>query len=131
MPAVQPMSVESMDDFFTKEGPLPTTFDDVRQFPRFFYRACAEAIIHPLGEAQAEPSRAFVLTKDLSRSGVSIVLSSQLFPGQRVDLSLDGKPPLPTVVAWCRRLPDRYFAVGCRFAAADSESAEDAETAAT
>ena len=116
--ACQP--VESMDDFFSKSGPMPPVYDDVRQFPRFFYRSCAEVIIHPMGPGPAQPARLFVLTKDLSRSGVSIIHAAQLFPGQRVEVILDGKSPIAAVVSWCRRLPDQYFAIGCRFTAGDT-----------
>jgi hypothetical protein len=101
-------------EFFDKSGMLPVTPDDGRRFPRFYFRTCAEAIIHPLFNAR-EPSRCFVLTRDLSRGGVSLLHASQLFPGQRLDLVLNGEPPRPVEVVRCRRLKDGSYVVGCRF----------------
>jgi hypothetical protein len=43
--------VEPIDEFFEKSGPLPITLDDVRRFPRFYFRSCAEVTIHPLRQA--------------------------------------------------------------------------------
>jgi PilZ domain len=108
--------VESVDDFFAKGGPLPTSFNDVRRFPRFYFRTCAEAIIHPYCNGQSSaPVQCFVLTCDLSRSGLSLLHSKQLFPGQRVDIILNGEPPRHLEVVWCRRLAVHRYAIGCRF----------------
>jgi len=110
------LPVESLDDFFAKEGAVPTSFNEGRRFPRFYFRTCAEAIIHPLFDRQAAtPTQCFVLTCDLSRSGLSLLHSKQLFPGQRVDVILNGEPPRLLEVVWCRRLADLRYAVGCRF----------------
>jgi len=114
-PAPAPI-VESVDDFFAKEGPVPTSYDDVRRFPRFYFRSCAEAIIHPFGKPSAKvPDPCFVLTCDLSRSGLSLLHTAQLFPGQKVDIILNAEAPRPLEVVWCRRLSDNRYAVGCRF----------------
>jgi hypothetical protein len=108
--------VEGADDFFEKQGPLPTALNEVRRFPRFYFRSCAEATIYPLGGRQApEPAQCFVLTCDLSRSGISLLHNRQLFPGQRIDIILSGQPPRPVEVVWCRRLAPGRYAVGCRF----------------
>jgi hypothetical protein len=103
-----------MEDFFSKTGPLPPVYHDARRFARFYFRTCAEALIYPPGENQS-PTRHFLLTRDLSRGGVGLLHSEQLLPGQRLDLLLDGKPPLTAVVVWCRRVSDRCYALGCRF----------------
>jgi hypothetical protein len=108
--------VESMDDFFDRSGPIPTTFDDVRRFPRFFFRSCAEAIIHPLARRPGTtPGQKFVLTCDLSRTGLRLLHNEQLFPGQRLDIVLNGQSPRPTEVVWCKRLAPGRYAVGCHF----------------
>jgi hypothetical protein len=120
-----PPLVESVDDFFTKEGPVPTCFDDVRRFPRFYFRSCAEAVIYPLSiKQEATPAQCFVLTCDISRSGLSLLHSVQLFPGQKVDIILNGDPPRPLEVVWCRRLADHRYAVGCRFRRTDAKPAK-------
>jgi hypothetical protein len=115
--------VESVDDFFGKGGPLPTSFNDVRRFPRFYFRTCAEAIIYPFCDRQSPaPVQCFVLTCDLSRSGLSLLHSKQLFPGQRVDIILNGEPPRLVEVVWCRRLANHRYAVGCRFRKANKSA---------
>jgi len=116
-----PIPVEPIDSFFDKSGPLPPTSDDVRQYARFYYRSCAEATIYPLAAgSQQAPVRQVVLTRDLSRSGLSLLCNAQLFPGQRVDVVLDGQPPRAMQVAWCRRLSPQLYAAGCRFAGSGS-----------
>lgn len=106
--------VESMEDFFAKSGPLPPIYNDARRFPRFYFRTCAEALIYPLGDGPSEPKKHYLLTRDLSRGGVGLIHSEQLLPGQRLDLLLEGKPPLFTRVVWCRRVGEKCYAVGCR-----------------
>jgi PilZ domain-containing protein len=103
---------ENIADFFDKSGMLPVVPGDVRRFPRFYFRSCAEATIHPLGKG--EPSRVFVLTRDLSRNGLSILHSRQLFPGQRLDLVLNGEQPRPVEVVRCKRVTDGSYVIGCR-----------------
>ena len=113
--------IESIDDFFDKTGPLPPTFDDARRFPRFYYRSCAEIAVHPFCGRQATAAvHCFVLTRDLSRSGLSLLHNEQLFPSQRIDLILNGAPPRTAEVVWCRRMGDQRYAVGCRFSKADA-----------
>ena len=105
---------EWIDDFFAKAGPKPVALNDHRRHPRFYFRSAAEVTIHPI-RGDGKPARTFVLTQDLSRSGFSMVHAAQLYPGQRLDVSLNGKPPILAVVSWCRRLPDKHFSIGCEF----------------
>jgi hypothetical protein len=104
---------ETVAEFFAKTGELPRDLSDLRRFPRFYFRSCAEATIHPPGGGP--PTRCFLLTRDLSRCGVCLVHTQQLYPAQRMELVLNGQPPRLVEVVWCRRWIDgRYFA-GCRF----------------
>jgi len=119
--------IETADDFFAKAGPLPPAFDDVRRHPRFYFRSCAEATIYPFGP-QRDERRCFLLTRDLSRSGVGLVHREQLFPGQCVQITLNGEPPRYTEVMWCRRLAADNFVCGCRFIA-ETDAAEQIEPA--
>lgn len=82
---------------------------------RVTYRATAEAIIYPVVPETGKPVRCLVLTQDVSSMGCNIVHPVRLLPGQRLDILLDGKTPRPAVVAWCNRLPDKHFTMGCRF----------------
>lgn len=107
---------ESAEDFFSKSGPLPPSFDDDRRYPRFYFRTCAEATIYPIGRKDDPTAGSFfVVTCDLSRAGVSLLHSAQLFPGQRIDLVLNGEPPRQVRVIWCRRWEDGRYLAGCRF----------------
>jgi hypothetical protein len=105
---------ESDHEFFAKAGPLPTIFDDARQFPRFYLRGRARAIIFPPHPSQGtEPVHCTVLTRDLSRGGLGIVHVQQLFPRQRVELELGGTL-LVGEIQWCRRLRRHFYLAGCR-----------------
>ena len=123
--------VESDHEFFELTGPLPTAWDEHRRFPRFYYRSCAEAIVHPLRSAKnAERCQCFLLTRVLSSGGLSIVHTEQLFPGQKLDVILNGAAPRSVEVVWCRRWSHNRYAVGCRFLGSSS-APSDAVTAAT
>jgi hypothetical protein len=110
--------LETPADFFELTGPLPPSINDVRRFPRFFYRSVAEATIYPIGGA-GEPVHCFILTRDLSRGGIGILHNTQLFPGQRLDVTLNGEPPRAAVVEWCQRRAKGVYSVGCRFVKSD------------
>ena len=114
--AANPGLVESADDFWDRTGPLPTGPSDVRRFPRFYFRSCAEALVHSLGAKNNEtPVHHFVVTSDLSRGGLSLLHKDQLFPGQRLDIILNGEAPRRMEVVWCRRIGMARYAIGCRF----------------
>lgn len=116
---------EPAEEFFAKTGPLPASFDEIRRHPRFYYRACATVIIHPLGKQQSKSAECFVLTRDLSRSGMSLHHTAQLFPGQRLDISLNAEPPRPLEVVWCQRLAAKSYVIGCRFLKKEDEAKTD------
>jgi hypothetical protein len=106
--------LEPSSDFFEPHGLLPPSLEDVRRFPRCYFRSVAEATIHCLGSGQT-PEQSHVLTRDLSRGGLSLLHSRQLFPGQRLDVLLaDGRPRRVEVV-WCRCQEPGTYLVGCRF----------------
>lgn len=109
-PAVEP----DEDDFFTKSGPMPGTFDEVRKFPRFYFRYCFTAIVHqPRGEGS--PAEHVILTRDVSRAGLSVLHSEQLYPGQRILIMALNDADRPVEVQWCRRLAAQRYVAGCRF----------------
>jgi PilZ domain-containing protein len=122
--AVEGVKIESAADFFAKAGPLPACWDELRRHPRFYYRACAEALIYPLGAGEdTQPGQCFLVTRDLSRGGLSLLHDKQLFPGQRIDILLNSEPARPTEVVWCRRLAARSYVIGCRFLKGDAPAA--------
>jgi hypothetical protein len=116
-------AAQSDQDFFSKNGPLPTTFDDARRFPRFYYRSQVAATIHPLpGIEGASPLACNLLTRDLSRGGINLLHTQQLFPGQQIDLVLADGVLRSVEVVWCRRLAPRCWSAGCRFIRPDTEA---------
>jgi hypothetical protein len=120
--------IESEHEFFAKSGPLPPSFHDVRQFPRFYHRASVEARVHavrPGGEGGAYR----MLTRDLSRGGLSLLHSAQLFPGQCVDVTLCNGSQRRLEVQWCRRLAERCYAAGCKFIKAEGDEPARADEA--
>jgi len=124
--------VETDHEFFELTGPLPTAWNDHRRFPRFYYRSCAEAIIHPLRSSKnATRCPCFLLTRDLSRGGLSIIHTEQLFPGQRLEVILNGEAPRLVEVVWCRRSSHNRYAVGCRFLGSSSASPAEASAPET
>ena len=113
--------VESVDDFFDKSGPLPTKLNDLRRYPRFYFRSCAEATIHPLpGRPETAQTQHFLVTCDLSRGGLSLLHKDQLYPGQRLDIVLNGEAPRSLEVVWCRHLAPARYLIGCRFTKAET-----------
>lgn len=111
-----------------KSGLLPSRYDDVRRHPRFHFRTCAPATIHPLGKRKSDtaPTSCMVRTRDLSRSGLSVLHTAQLFPGQRIEIALtDGN--LRTIeVIWCQRLADESYVAGCRFFKPEAQEPQSA-----
>jgi hypothetical protein len=109
-----PANIESDNEFFAKAGPLPLHWDDKRRFPRFFYRSQTQALVFPACAAhELSAVSCSVLTRDLSRNGVSIVHTQQLCPGQRIDVALSDGQLRTMIVSWCRRIANgRYYAGG-------------------
>src|SRR5687767_12786671 len=103
--------VQVGDEFFQKTGVMPSVPNDARRHPRFYFRSCADATFHPLAPGQ-EPMKCVVVTSDLSRSGMSILHDSQVFPGQKIDLVLGNGSEKCVEVARCRRQKDGTFLIG-------------------
>ena len=112
------------DDFFSKSGPLPTAFDEDRRHPRFYYRARLDAAIHPLGASGQPPLACSLLARDLSRGGMNLVHSEQVYPGQRIDLVLTDGTSRAVEVMWCRRMAHRCYSIGCRFIKSAEEESD-------
>jgi hypothetical protein len=110
--AAQPL-IESDHEFFAKSGPVPAVMDDYRQFPRYYFRFCFTAKIKA-NRHQAAERQHLLLTRDLSRGGLSVVHTEQLFPGQRLVVELNDAPRT-VEVQWCRRAAPQRYLSGCRF----------------
>jgi len=117
--------IASDAEFFPKAGPAPSNWDDARRFPRFYYRARVKGTIHPLaGSQNQQPTDCVLLTRDVSRGGMNLLHTEQLFPQQRIDMVLKDGSVRPVEVVWCRRIAHRCYSLGCRFIKADFDCAE-------
>ena len=99
-------------DFFSQQGfrqPIP---DDRRRYARRYMPAKAILeITDPLPAYGREQLVLAVYTRDISREGVSFLISDQLFPSESGRLWLSDRR-LAIEVACCRRLNSRCFIVG-------------------
>jgi hypothetical protein len=98
-------------------APVPIADGDGRDFPRFHFRTLATATIHPVPVLGTETHECYVLTRDLSRGGVSFLHPKKLALGQRVDLAFQDGRELNVRVRWIRQLAHRCFLIGCKFVA--------------
>src|SRR5689334_20670421 len=98
-------------------APVPAADDDGREFPRFYFRTLATATFHPVPVLGTEIQECYVLTRDLSRGGVSFLHPKKLALGQRVDLAFQDGKELVVRVRWIRQLARYCFLIGCKFVA--------------
>ncbi len=118
--------IESADDFYSNSGAMPRVFDDLRRYPRFYLRSCADATIYPLQPGLA-PTQCVVVTRDISRGGMGLLHNTQLFPGQRLDVVLNGNLNKSLEVVWCRRVADNSYSVGCKFKEVELPAADEGD----
>ena len=102
-------------EYFSKTGPLSTAWNENRQFPRFHFRHNVAARIFPAGDSSGTPIERRVLTRDISRGGMSLVHSEPLEAEQCVEVSLPGGLVRCVAVLWCRKIGERCYLTGCRF----------------
>jgi PilZ domain len=109
------------EDFFAKQnGPTPTCWEDLRQFPRYNFRSAAALEVQhslPAVERSGQAERVFV--KDISRTAVAILHAEQLFPGERIWLTVSDGVRRGATVARCRRVQKGCFEVAACFDAAE------------
>lgn len=105
---------ESFPEQATGLSPLGSA--DSRRFPRYYFRALAVATIHPpLGQVDQPVQTCYVLTRDLSRGGVSILHPAPLFQSQRIDLTLSDGRSFTLAIRWIRQLEHTSYLIGCSF----------------
>ncbi len=103
-------------EFLAKSGMLPGHWNEIRRFPRFYLRGCADAWMYPpRGARDGEPVFARVLTCDVSRGGLGIVAPVLLYPEQRLSVRVAAGLEYQLKVIWCRRVSADRFAAGCSF----------------
>ena len=112
---------KSWTDFLQKSGPVGTQFPEQRQHPRFFFRSVAAIVVEstlPAFPRSGESERVF--TKDISRAAVSFLHGEQLFPGERVQLTLANGQERETTVLRCRRVEAKCWEVAATFVSAEA-----------
>ena len=109
----------SLDDILGELEADAISDAECRRHPRFKCIRNVEAVIYPL-ETGRRPSRCFLLSQDLSRSGLSLIHGVELVPGQRLEVTFKDMPSKQAVVVWCRRLANAYYSIGCKFVKPES-----------
>jgi hypothetical protein len=88
---------------------------EARKFRRYFFRAHATATIYPEAGREGErPQVCFVLTRDLSRSGISILHPVPLSEGRRIDLEFPTGQKLSVAIKRVKPLELGCYLFGCR-----------------
>ncbi|MGN6547162.1 MAG: hypothetical protein ACTHK7_19070 [Aureliella sp.] len=109
-----------MKNFFDESGYIATVIGEQRSSARL--RVRCEALIHstytPPFLMRLE-KRARVLVKDLSRSGIGILLHQQMYPTERFWIELNHRRLHVTVVR-CRKLGDACFEIGASIEAIEA-----------
>ena len=112
IPTVEDLLPESWDDNCPASVP---TGSEGRRHPRYYFRTLATATIYPpAGQEEKGPYTCYVLTRDLSRGGVSILHPVPLFQSQRIDLEFPTGQKMSLEIQWMRRLDQNCFVLGCR-----------------
>ena len=103
-------------DFFEHAGPVPTSFSDRRQVPRFYARTRAILKSHrTIPSLDRAESSSQVYAKDISRTGICLITGEQFYPREELSLLLaDGKLRELRVVR-CRRIQNQCYEVACQF----------------
>lgn len=99
-----------------RHEPVPLASNEARKHQRYYFRALATATIHPpAGETDARPQVCFIMTRDLSRSGISVMHPVPLFQSQRIDLEFADGRKLAVEIQWIRKLETNLYMMGCQF----------------
>jgi hypothetical protein len=107
---------ESWADYFSESGVLPTHPQDRRRFARYCLRtAAAMRLVETLPHLQRSDQWFKVYAKDVSRTGFSFLHSTQLFPGECVELVIDESHHYVGKVVRCRKVAPRCFVIGMQF----------------
>lgn len=104
------------DDDSEEGGPTSLTYYSRRAFHRISFRNRAILLY--------DGATFGAYTRDLSRTGLSLLSPVQLFPQDIAYLVLAGPRKVAIEVRRCRRLADACYEVGCRFTKSEPELAQ-------
>ena len=115
----------SWRDFFENSGPAAVDGSDARQFPRWNNRALAGLLAcSTFSGLPRDEAWHPIYVKDISRGGVAIIHSEQLYPLEQMRLLFidDVSSRLlqdfylrAVEVVWCRRVQANCYEAGLRF----------------
>jgi hypothetical protein len=87
-----------------------------REHQRFYFQALAAATIHPpAGQASGAPQTCYVLARDISQGGVSVLHPVPLQKGQVIDLQFADGRNCSAEIRWCRQVESHCHMMGCKF----------------
>jgi len=96
-------------------APVPAKGKVGRQHPRFYYRTLTTAVIHPIPRVGSETQHCYVLTRDISCTGISFLHPKKLTAGQRIELFFQDGKEVTANIQHVRQLAERCFLIGCKF----------------
>lgn len=85
-----------------------------RKSRRYYFRTLATATIYPPVGVEGQPQVCYVLTRDLSRSGISFLHPAPLFSSQRIDLSFPSGQQLTVEIQRITLLEPGCILFGCK-----------------
>ncbi len=118
LPCHVQLPAELAEDF-ERTGPAPSRPDDLRSSPRFYCQG--KSHVGAIEYRQSLPAIARtsawhrVYTVDISRGGIGLLHSEQLFPGEQVRLLLANNKSFTIEIVWCRRLGEKCYRLGAQF----------------
>jgi hypothetical protein len=107
---------ESHRSLLNRVGPTPPHEGDQRRFVRHY--AVSKATLECQQSLPALPRKKekhAVMVLDLSRGGVRLFHSEQLYPGERLFLTLTKEKRMAVEIAWCQKIAPLCYQVGARF----------------
>jgi hypothetical protein len=105
-----------VEEFLEKVGRTPRDWDEQRRFSRFYNRGFALLAYEQTFPTLPRPAARFaVYTRDVSREGMGLLHSEQLFPRERMAIVMHDGVPRAFEVVWCRRVQERCYEIGARF----------------
>ena len=95
---------------------VPVRAQEQREHQRFFFQTLAAAKIYPgVGHKNGTPQSCYVLARDISQGGVSVLHPVSLSEGQIIDLQFADGRDCSVEVRWCKQVEPQCHMVGCKF----------------
>ena len=95
---------------------VPVRTLEQREHQRFYFQALAAAKIYPtIGQKTGMPQNCYVLARDISKGGVSVLHPVPLSEGQIIDLQFADGRSCCAEVRWCKQVESQCHMVGCKF----------------